>query len=125
VNGLPVIAVPGAQVLGTGKPAALPGVSLSETGNTIGETFTVTLSDTSGLLSTTGAAGTITGASSTSLTISGTLAQVNTDLAGLHDTDGTAGSDPITLNASDSFGNAATQQQIAVTVNGLPVIAVP
>ena len=37
----------------------------------------------------------------------------------------TAGSDTITLNASDSFGNAATAATIAVTVNGAPSIAAP
>ena len=36
-----------------------------------------------------------------------------------------AASDTITLNASDSFGNSATAQTIAVTVNGLPVITAP
>ena len=40
---------------------------------------------------------------------------MNADLATLTDTDGTRGSDPITLTAKDSFGNTATQQ-IAVTV---------
>ena len=40
---------------------------------------------------------------------------MNADLATLTDTDGTRGSDPITLTATDSFGNTATQQ-IAVTV---------
>src|SRR5947208_7195966 len=33
--------------------------------------------------------------------------------------------DTITLNASDSFTNVATQKTIVVTVNGLPVITVP
>src|SRR5438309_406293 len=42
VNGLPVIAVPGPVTVGVGKQFAIAGVSLSETGNTVGETFTVT-----------------------------------------------------------------------------------
>ena len=65
--------------------------------------------------------GTITGSGTTSLTITGSLSQVNSDLGTLSDTDGTAGSDTITVSASDSFGNSATQQTIAVTadpVNG-------
>ncbi len=39
------------------------------------------------------------------------------DLGTLTDTDGTTGSDTITVNAKDSFGNAATQHTIAVTAN--------
>ena len=50
---------------------------------------------------------------------------MNSDLGTLKDTDGTAGPDTITLNASDSFGNSATAATIAVTVNGAPVITVP
>ena len=41
------------------------------------------------------------------MTFTGTLTQVNTALAHLDDTDGTPGSDTITVNASDSFGNTA------------------
>ena len=33
-NGLPAIAVPGAQTIAVGKAAAISGVSVSETGNT-------------------------------------------------------------------------------------------
>ena len=123
VNGLPVIAVPGAQTLGVGQAAAIAGVSLSETGNTSGETFTVTLTDTNGELSASGTG--VTGSGTTSLTITGSLSQVNSDLATLSDTDATAGSDTITLHATDGFNNIATAQTIAVTVNGPPVIAVP
>ena len=50
---------------------------------------------------------------------------MNADLATLADTDGAIGSDTITVDASDSLGGAAAQQQIAVTVNGTPVITAP
>ncbi len=40
---------------------------------------------------------------------------MNSDLGTLSDTDGTAGSDSLVVNATDSFGNKATQQTIAVT----------
>ena len=50
---------------------------------------------------------------------------MNSDLGTLKDSDGTAGPDTITVNASDSFGNSATAATIAVTANGAPVIAVP
>ena len=53
------------------------------------------------------------------LTISRLADESNADLATLTDTDADAGSDTITLNASDSFGNSAAAQTIAVTVNGL------
>ena len=96
---------------------------MSESGSTSSEIFTVTVTDTHGNLSAntslTGGGGTITGTGSgtTSLTIIGSLSEVYSDLGTLTDTDSTAGSDTITVNASDSFGIAATQQTIAVTVN--------
>ena len=93
-------------------------VGLAETGSTVDETFTVTLADTNGVLSASGSG--VSGAGTTSLTITGSLTQVNADLATLTDTDGVTGSDTITLNASDSLGGAAAQQQIAVMVYGRP-----
>ena len=57
----------------------------------------------------------MTGSGSTKLTITGSLSQVNGELATLTDTDGTVGSDTITLSASDSFGNQSAPQTIAVT----------
>ena len=42
---------------------------------------------------------------------------MNSDLGTLTDTDDTTGSDTITVNAKDSFGNSATPQTIAVTAN--------
>ena len=95
---------------------------MSESGSTSSEIFTVTVSDTHGILSATtsltGGGGTIASTNSGhTLTIVGTLSEVYSDLGTLTDTNGTAGSDPITVKATDSFGNAATQQTIAVTVN--------
>ena len=58
------------------------------------------------------------------VTITGSLAAVNADLATLSDTDGTAGADTITVNASDSLGNAATAQTIAVNATS-ELITVP
>ena len=60
VAGLPSIAVTTpTQTIGVDQTHAITGVSLSESGNTTGETFTVTLSDTSGVLSTTATGGTV------------------------------------------------------------------
>ena len=49
---------------------------------------------------------------------------MNSDLGTLKDADGTAGPDTITVNASDSFGNVATAQTIAVTAE-TPANATP
>src|SRR6266566_1042582 len=122
-SGAPVITVPGAQTLGIGQATTISGISVSESGNTPGETFTATVTDTNGVLSATGG---VQSNSGHTLTFSGlSLATLNSDLGTLSDTDGTVGSDTITLNASDSFGNSATQQTIAVTASGAPVITVP
>src|SRR5262249_14878440 len=99
---------------------------LSEIGNTSGETFTVTLSDINGRLAATGTG--VTGSGTTSLSITGPLAQVNSELATLTDTDTSTAADKITLNAGDGFGNSATPQSIAVTVmpqSGTPSVTAP
>ncbi len=52
--GTPVLDVSdGAQTIGVGEAAKISGISLSETGNTSGEIFTVTLTDSHGVLSAT------------------------------------------------------------------------
>jgi hypothetical protein len=114
VNGVPVFTVPGLQTLGFDDTTLISGVSLKESGNTTGETFSVTLTDSTGVLAASG--GTWDSADHT-LTISDvSLTQVNLDLATLTDTNGTAGTNNITLTAHDSFGNSGTAA-IDVTVN--------
>ena len=110
----PTLTAPASATVNQGAPTLIAGLSLAEIANVTGETFTVTLADTNGLLSATGTG--VSGAGTTSLTITGALATVNSDLATLSDTDATTPSDTITLNAVDSFGVAATPQSIAVTV---------
>ncbi len=124
-NGLPVIAAPSSTTLGINQAHTISNVSLSESGNTDNEIFSATLTDLHGNLFVSGSGGTVTGSGSANLTISGSLDQVNAYLATLQDSDATAGSDTITLNASDGFGNGATQETIAVTANSAPVITVP
>ncbi len=115
VAGLPVItaASPQAVAVGQSNPIA---VSLSETDTSGGETFTVTLTDTSnGDLS---ATGTGVSGSAHDLVITGTLSQVQADLATLKDTVNTSGvdADTITVSATDSFGNStATPTTVDVT----------
>src|SRR5258705_266680 len=119
---MPVITAPATAVVGVGKPIGISGVSLSETGNTTGETFTVTLVDTNGLLSATGTG--ITGSGTTTLTITGTLTQVNADLATLTDTDSNLAADTITLTALDSFGKNPERKRINSTHYGMSVVTV-
>ena len=122
-NGVPVITVPGAQTLGINQLTAISGISLAESGETGSETFTATVTDSTGELTATGG---VQSNGGHTLTFSGlSLTTLNSDLGTLKDSDGTAGPDTITVNASDSFGNSATAATIAVTVNGVPVIAVP
>jgi hypothetical protein len=118
VNGAPVITAPATATVGKSTATAISGVSLAETGNTAGETFTVKLTDTHGLLAASGTG--ITGSGTNALTLTGTLAQVNADLATLTDTDATTPSDKIKLTATDSFGNSAAAKTIAVTVSNTP-----
>src|SRR6185437_10279937 len=123
VNSDPVVTGGAATTIGVGQAAAIAGPSLSESGDTSGETFTVTVADTDGALSVSGAGGgAVTGNGSNSLSISGTLSEVNAALATLSDADTTAGTDTITFNAVDVFGNTALQQTTAITVNGDPVV---
>ncbi|HEY7578050.1 MAG TPA: hypothetical protein VH855_10675, partial [Acetobacteraceae bacterium] len=112
--GAPTFTAPASVTVNQGVAAPIAGISLAEVASIDTETFTVTLTDTNGLLSATGTG--VSGSGTTSLTISGSLAAVNSALATLSDTDGTAPSDTITLNAKDSFGVAAAPQSIAVTV---------
>ena len=93
VNGVPSIAeTTPSQTIGVNQTDAITGVSLSESGNTSGETFTVTLKDSNGVLSATdtGGVGNTVSSPGTTLTISGSLSEVNADLATLKDTDSTA-----------------------------------
>src|SRR5271166_2008693 len=116
------ITLPPSVTVGVGQPDPITGVSIAESPSTSGETFTVILSDTNGVLAATG--GTQSNGGKT-LTVTGSLSQVNADLAALTDTDPTTPSDTITITASDSNGGMATSAQIPVTVNSAPVIAAP
>ena len=112
--GNPTFTAPATITISPGTLALIAGISLAEVGTVANETFTVTLSDTFGLLSATGTG--VSGSGTTSLTISGTLAAVNSALATLSDTDSTTPSDTIKLSASDSFLLTSVPQNIAVTV---------
>jgi hypothetical protein len=114
VNGAPVIDRLTA-IVGVNGSSAITGTSLSESGNTTGESFSVTVTDINDGLSATGTG--VSGSGTTRLSIAGSLSEVNAALATLVDTDNTARPDTITLNASDGFGNTAENVTIAMTVN--------
>ena len=119
----PVITVPsGTQTVPLGTQTPLSVISVSEDNSAPGETFTVTLTDSTGLLSTSGGEGTITNNGSNDLIISGTLSQVNTDLGLLTDTNANGGADNITVSATDGFGNNAIPQTYDVTVSAPPPV---
>ena len=122
VAAVPVIAAVSAQTIGVGQPAIGIAVgSVTESGAASGETFSVELKDITGLLSATGA--TEASNDTTDLFINNvSLATLNSDLASLKDTNGTAGTDNIAVTVTDSFGNVGTQT-IDVTVAAVPVIA--
>ena len=122
-SGALTITAPGSATVQQNQKLAITGVGLSESPTTSGETFTATLSDTNGVLAATtgatGGGGTITSSNGgKTLTITGTLAQVNADLTTLTESEVTAGSDTITIKASDSNGGQAVSKSIAVTVTG-------
>ena len=124
VVGRPALVVPASATVVGAIATSIAGLSLSEGGSTAAETFTVSLSDTSGLLAATGVG--VSGSGTNNLTVTGSLAQVNASLATLRDDDNSLGTDPITLRAIDSFGNSAPEANVAVTVNqSPPVITVP
>jgi autotransporter passenger strand-loop-strand repeat protein len=111
--GAPIVSIPRSPTLTTGKATHLGGISLKETGASPTASFTLTLTDTNGILSATGAG--VSGGG-TSLTITGTLAHIGAALSKLSDDDMVAGPDTITLTATDSFGNTSTKE-LAVTAS--------
>ena len=123
--GLPVLTAPPSETLGLGQTLSISGTSLAETGAAASEIFTITLTDTNGLLSATGSG--VSGSGSKALTIAGTLAQVNADLATLKDADGVAGADKISLAVTDGYGNTGSSSisVTAVTLASPPVLTAP
>ena len=127
-NAPPVTTVAGPQFFQQGDQGPIPVSVVDADAGSAGETITVALSDTSGLLSADagagGGGGTITGSGTTTLTISGTLAQVNADLTTLDYIANGVGTDSIDVATSDGRGGS-NDQQIAVSINAPPVTTVP
>jgi hypothetical protein len=109
VNGAPTIIKPGSQLIEEGKVTGVSGISIADAdADSAGETITVHLTDSVGLLAATtkvtGGGGTITGSRSRRLTITGTQGQVNADLSTLTDLLNTFVVDPITIVSNDGRG---------------------
>ncbi len=120
VAAAPVIAATTTQTIGINQATTIAGGAVTEANAASGETFTVELKDTTGLLS---ASGATSGNNTNDLIIKdGSLATLNSDLATLKDTNGAAGADDIAVTVTDSFGNTGTQT-FDVTVAAAPVIA--
>jgi len=106
------------------KTTAINGVNVSEPGSVASEMFSVTVSDTDGLLSATGTG--VSNSGTDNLIISGSLPQVNADLATLSDTDSTTAGDQIIVSAEDGFGSIATQSVgVTVTPPPAPTVVAP
>ena len=128
---LPVTHVPGSQTITIGSVLGFaPGsITITEPNATaLGKTFTVAVSDTSGVLvASAPSGGSVSGSGSNALVLTGTLTQVNEDLAGLTYTNHAptgATPDSITIATTDYFGAAvdsALVKSIAVNVDDIPV----
>ena len=127
----PVVNVPTVPAVGTvSAPGVFTDVSITyPDGAVAGEQVTVTLSDTSGLLSvdptTPGGGGTITGSGTTKVTISGTLSQVNDDLATLGYAASGTGTELVTVSATGTHGGAGLAQSFVIVTAGAPSITAP
>jgi hypothetical protein len=129
LNQPPVTTAPASENIVDGVATAIAGISVADgDAVTAGETITVRLSDTAGLLSATAAAGaTVTGAGTDSLTLSGGLAAVNAELATLTYDVAAAGApaaDTITVATSDGRGGS-NSLTIGVSLDQPPVTIVP
>ncbi len=128
----PVVATPGSLNAGTGATTAVSGVSIEDSQ---GGTITVTVSDSTGLLSTQAESGvTATGENSTALTLSGTVSELNTELATLaYKAGSTAGTDWLWVSANDpdngqGLGSVVVTTSLGSTSStgtGTPVVTAP
>jgi hypothetical protein len=92
----------------------------------VGETITVEISDSEGILtaSALGAGDTVSGSGTTQLSISGTIAEVNADLPTVVYSNPAAGTDGVDISISDGRGGSSGGQ-IAIKIDAPPVTTVP
>lgn len=115
------IAAPAVLAIFNGPVQPVIPVRIVDTGAAAGVTFTVTVSDTAGLLTATGA----TGSGTTTLTLTGSLDQVNAALATLTVSEATAATDSISLTVADSLGNQAVRSINLIATPPVPVLTAP
>lgn len=106
-----VVSAPTIITIGAAGSASISGISLSASGDTAEGIIMLTLADTNGTLFATGEG--VSGSGTKALTLSGSLAQVNADLATLHDLEPTAGYDTITFGGSVSADGVTAGLSIA------------
>ena len=119
----PVVTTPASATLAAGTTQTLSGISVADSQPGVG--LSVTVSDSTGLLSATATGGvTATGEGSTSLTLTGALAAINTDLASLTYQASAAGTDWLWVSAN-AAGAPQVASPVVVTVTPAPVSATP
>jgi len=120
----PVVNAPAAFTAVAGTTKALSGVSVTD--SQPNGTFSVVVSDSTGVLKTSATTGvTEQGENSTSLTLTGSLAAINAELASLtYKASTTAGSDWLWVSANDATGDQGLSP-VVVTVTSAPVITTP
>ena len=109
---LPSIAAPDTEAVTQNSITALGGFSISQAGAQSSESFSVTISDTSGLLSV--SSGYAIGQGTNSITLNGPLYQVNAELAALTLDEQVAGTDTLNIKVTDNYGGT-TSKSVAVT----------
>ena len=112
IAGMPSIRAPASETVTAGVATPLAGLAVTETDHAARETFTVTLTDASGVFAEADAGS--KGSGTNSLTIHGDLATVDRDLKALSLAAG--GADTIVERVTDSLGNAAGPLSIPVAV---------
>jgi hypothetical protein len=121
------VTAPSTLAVGAGQTNLISGVRLTVAGKAAkGETFVVTVMNDNGSINVNGAGGVqISGARPTCITLTGTLAQVNAALATLTDFAPYAGTDTLTVVASDSLGDNTPTLYTPITIASAPVITAP
>ncbi len=107
-----------------GAATALGPISLSESVAAADDVFTVSMSDTHGLLSMSqhGLASVFVNGSG-ALVVEGSLADVNATLQTLTDLDQQAAGDTLTIQVADSYGNHASATGVAISETYAPTIS--
>jgi hypothetical protein len=116
-NAPPRLTRPATVVVQQGQASPITGVTVSEADPLPqGQSITVTLADSNGLLSVVPGNARVTGLDTTRLTVTGNANQINAALETLADTDAVAGTDTIGVYATDTRGGRTPLERIAVTI---------